>query len=82
MLNGIRRLIWLGALVLVGMIILALMLQNPQRSQFHFLFWVTPELPFSIFLIMAFVLGLLGALLLSLWASARRAIGIKANKAD
>ncbi|WP_394562007.1 lipopolysaccharide assembly protein LapA domain-containing protein [Aquipseudomonas alcaligenes] len=82
MLNGIKRLVWFGALALLGMTILALMLQNPQRSQFHFLFWVTPELPFSIFLIVAFVLGLMGALLLGFWAATRRAIGIKANKAD
>jgi uncharacterized integral membrane protein len=81
MLSGIKRLVWLAALLLVGVAILLLMLQNPQRSQFHFLFWVTPELPFSVFLILAFVLGAVGSLLLSLLAAGRRAIKVK-PKAD
>jgi uncharacterized integral membrane protein len=72
MLRSIKRLVWLIALLLVAVAILLLILQNPQHSQFRFLFWVTPELPFSIFLILAFVLGLAGALMLSLWKSRPR----------
>ncbi|WJN61213.1 LapA family protein [Pseudomonas sp. SO81] len=81
MFGSIKRLILLGTLLLVGVAILLLMLQNPQRSEFHFLFWVTPELPFSVFLILAFVLGAVGSLLLSLLAARRWAIRTK-PKAD
>ena len=81
MLGSIKRLVLLGTLLLVGVAILLLMLQNPQRSEFHFLFWVAPELPFSVFLILAFVLGAVGSLLLGLWVAGRRAIRTK-PKAD
>ncbi|MEO4046290.1 LapA family protein [Pseudomonas sp. CAU 1711] len=64
MLDSVKRLIGLLVLLLIGAAILLLILQNPQRTQFHFLHWATPELPFSIFLILAFVLGILSVAIL------------------
>ncbi|WP_252271385.1 lipopolysaccharide assembly protein LapA domain-containing protein [Pseudomonas subflava] len=73
MLSGVKRLVWLAVLLLIGVSVLVLILQNPQQSQFRFLFWITPELPFSILLMLAFALGSVTALLLSLWLAGRRA---------
>lgn len=64
--SRIRRLLWLLVLLLVGGATLLLVLQNPQLARFHFLQWLTPELPVSILLIIAFVLGAISSLLLSL----------------
>ncbi|MDX5371146.1 MAG: LapA family protein [Pseudomonadaceae bacterium] len=73
MLGSIKRLIGLLGLLLVGAAVLLLILQNPQHARFHFLHWETPELPFSILLILAFVLGGVSVLLLSLCLLGRKA---------
>ena len=74
MLNGIRRILLVFFFLLVGGAVVLLVLQNPQHSQFHFLYWTTPVLPFSIFLAMAFGLGAVTFLLFSLWLSGRDAL--------
>lgn len=76
MLSSIGRLLLFVSLMLVGGAIVLLILQNPQRSQFHFLQWVTPELPFSILLVVAFLLGALSSTLLGLWLLGRRKLGL------
>lgn len=65
MLSRVARLVWFAAVSLIAGAILLLILQNPQSSRFHFLFWETPELPFSILLILAFGLGVLVMMLCS-----------------
>jgi uncharacterized integral membrane protein len=72
MLIAVKRLLWMLTLVVLGMGTLLLILQNPQRSEFSFLNWVTPELPFSVFLVMAFVAGGVSFLIVSLWVIGRR----------
>lgn len=74
MLGSIKRLIGLLALLLIAAAILLLILQNPQRTQFHFLHWATPELPFSLLLILAFLLGAFSVLFLSVGLARRRLV--------
>lgn len=74
MLGSIKRLIGLLVLLLIAAAVLLLILQNPQRTEFHFLHWATPELPFSLLLILAFVLGALSVLLLSVGLARRRLV--------
>jgi uncharacterized integral membrane protein len=66
MLSGIRRVLWVVLLLLIAAATLLLILQNPQRTQFHFLQWSTPELPFSVLLVVTFMFGALCSMLLSL----------------
>ncbi len=75
MLSGIKRFIIVFGLLLVGALVLVFVLQNSQQSQFQFLLWSTPELPFSVVLVAAFMLGALASLLFSLvfvWRMAGR----------
>ncbi|WP_220812840.1 lipopolysaccharide assembly protein LapA domain-containing protein [Pseudomonas paralcaligenes] len=75
MLSGIKRFIVVSGLLLVGALVLVFVLQNSQQSQFQFLLWATPELPFSVVLVAAFLLGVLSSLLFSLilaWRMAGR----------
>jgi uncharacterized integral membrane protein len=72
MLRGIRRLSFFSTLILIGGSILLLILQNPQRSQFSLGWWVTPELPFSVFLVVAFVLGGISVAILGIGAAMLR----------
>lgn len=74
MLSGIKRILLTLLLLVLGVGVLLLILQNPQNAQFHFLYWITPVLPFSIFLAMAFGLGALTALLFGLWLSGRNGL--------
>lgn len=77
MLSGFKRLVLSVGLGFVGLSVLLFVIQNPQASQFHFLRWVTPALPLSLMLVLAFILGALTALAFILWlygrASARLA---------
>lgn len=72
MLIAVKRFLWMLTLVMIGTGTLLLILQNPQRSEFSFLNWVTPELPFSVFLVIAFVSGGVSFSMVSLWIIARR----------
>ena len=72
MIRVLTRLAALLVLLLIGVSVLLLILQNPQRLQFQFLHWFTPELPFSLLMILAFVLGALCVALLSLLRAGRR----------
>jgi putative membrane protein len=74
-LSRVGRLLLFLALMLVGLAVILLILQNPQQSQFHFLHWITPQLPFSILLIVAFLLGAFSSTLLGLWLAGRRKLG-------
>lgn len=76
MLSRVGRLLLFLALMLVGLAVILLILQNPQQSQFHFLHWVTPQLPFSILLVVAFLLGAFSSALLGFWLMGRRKLGL------
>lgn len=72
MLSTAKRIFLVLGIFLLGFSVLLLILQNPQRAQFHFLQWTTPELPFSILLVIAFAMGAFAALVFSIWLLARR----------
>lgn len=74
MLSGIKRILLTLLLLVLGAGVLLLILQNPQNAQFHFLYWTTPVLPFSIFLAIAFGFGVLTALLANLWLLGRKGL--------
>ena len=65
MLSRVARFVWFGIVSLIAGTILLLILQNPQSTRFHFLFWETSELPFSVLLILAFGLGVVVMMLCS-----------------
>lgn len=78
MLSGIKRFVMIAGLAGIGALVLIFTLQNSQQSRFQLLLWTTPELPFSVALIAAFLLGIIFSLLLSLtliWRVTRHSSG-------
>lgn len=71
MLNNLKRLLLVALLVLVAVLILLLILENPQRISLALFGWVTPELPVSLLLVLAFTLGVLIGLACNLWLLGR-----------
>lgn len=61
---GVRRVvIWALALLVFGLIVVFI-LENSQSSVLTFFGWSSPQLPFSIFIIMAMLLGLAAGLVM------------------
>ena len=71
MLSNAKRLLAILILVLAGGVALLLVLENPHPSRLVFLGWSTPELPFSLLLILAFLLGMAVCLMINLWLLGR-----------
>nr|WP_286945829.1 lipopolysaccharide assembly protein LapA domain-containing protein [Pseudomonas sp. UBA6718] len=71
MLASIKRLLLALGLLLAGGVVLLFVLENSQRTHLIFLGWPTPELPVTVLMAVAFMLGMLFCLLFNLWLLAR-----------
>ncbi|QKE63844.1 LapA family protein [Aquipseudomonas campi] len=71
MLTGFKRFLLILGLLLVGLAVLVFILENRQASHLVFLGWLTPELPVSVLMSLAFIVGAVFSLLLNLWLLGR-----------
>lgn len=71
MLTGFKRFLLGLGLLLVALAVLVFILENRQVSHLVFLGWLTPELPVSVLMSLAFIVGAVFSLLLNLWLLGR-----------
>ncbi len=56
--HGIKRAALLILLLTAALVILVFVLENQQSLAFSFLGWVTPQVPASVFVVVALIVGL------------------------
>ena len=71
MLRNAKRLLLLFALLLVVVLSVVLVLENPQRIHLVFLGWSSVELPLPVLLAAAFISGVLACLCFCIWSLSR-----------
>ncbi|UUY08082.1 lipopolysaccharide assembly protein LapA domain-containing protein [Pseudomonas sp. J452] len=71
MLTGFKRFLLILGLLLVALAVLVFILENRQASHLVFLGWLTPALPVSVLMSLAFIVGAVFSLLLNLWLLGR-----------
>lgn len=57
--HGIKRVAVLILLLIAALVVLVFVLENPQSLAFSFLGWVSPQIPASVFVVVALIVGLL-----------------------
>jgi len=71
MLTGLKRFSLILLLLLTAVAVLVFVLENRQQSHVVFLGWLSPELPVSVLMSLAFILGVMLSLLPALWLLGR-----------
>jgi len=82
MLKNFKRLLLVLMLVLVALVALLLVLENPQRISLALLGWSMPELPVSLLLVLAFILGAMFSLVCNLWLLGRLRMRLSAQRKE
>lgn len=82
MLKGFKRFSLVLLLLLTAVAVLVFVLENRQQSHVVFLGWLSPELPVSVLMSLAFILGVLLSLLLNLWLLGRQRLRMARQQRD
>ena len=77
--RSFKRVVLLIILLIVGLGVLTFVLENQQDASLVFLGWSTPEMPVSIFMGLALVVGMLIGPLLNLLAGRYRARKVRSH---
>lgn len=57
--RGIKRVFAILAVLITGLIVLAFILENQQKATLSLLGWSTSQMPVSVFLVLALIVGML-----------------------
>lgn len=82
MLTGFKRFSLILLLLLTAVAVLVFVLENRQQSHVVFLGWLSPELPVSVLMSLAFILGVILSLLPSLWLLGRLRLRVARQQRD
>lgn len=56
--RGVKRVVLVLAVLIVALVVLAFVLENQQDVTMSFLTWTTPQLPVSLFVVGALIVGM------------------------
>lgn len=56
--RGVKRVVLVLAVLIVALVVLAFVLENQQDVTISFLTWATPQLPVSLFVVGALIVGM------------------------
>ncbi|EZI26205.1 MULTISPECIES: lipopolysaccharide assembly protein LapA domain-containing protein [Pseudomonas] len=80
--RGVKRVVVVLAILIIVLVVLGFMLENQQGVSLSFLGWVTGQMPVSMFIVAALIIGmLLGPLLSVIVGWGRRETSMSARRA-
>ncbi|WP_168232821.1 LapA family protein [Pseudomonas veronii] len=65
--RGVKRVVVVLTVLMVALVVLAFVLENQQGASLSFFGFTTDEMPVSVFVVVALIIGMLIGPLLSMW---------------
>ncbi|KAB0518358.1 LapA family protein [Pseudomonas extremorientalis] len=78
--RGVKRVVVVLTVLVVALIVLAFVLENQQVASLSFFGFATGEMPVSVFVVVALIIGMLIGPLLSMWMPKPRRTPIPATR--
>ncbi|MGE1155975.1 LapA family protein [Pseudomonas kitaguniensis] len=70
--RGVKRVVLVSSVLIVALVILGFVLENQQSVALSFLGFASAQMPVSVFVVMALIIGMLVGPLLNILVSSRR----------